>query len=260
MEYNNYITFSNNYGSVRVELDEDGKPWFFATDVARMLEGKADHVAYKMKKVADNEKKLVKRLVKSGVRNVHLVNLEGFTTLTAECKCHRERVEVISDLLISAWNQALGDECNEIYSTNPESNEENKAEEPVEAVEKPLEEVAEEKKVEKEKATVEEKQVINNLTTFQNAEFGEIRTELVDNEPWFCLADVCRALDIAQPSKVKERLNAKGVHTIHTLTAGGTQELLFVNESNFYKTVFQSRKENAERFTEWVTGDRKRDC
>lgn len=200
MEYNNYITYSTCYGSVRVELSEDGKPWFFATDVAKMLEGKADHVSYKMKKVAEDEKKLVKRLVKSGVRNVYLVNLEGFTTLSAETKCHRERAEAISDLLISAWNQALSDECNKIYGTNPEPTEEIKAEEP-EAVEKLLEdyedqiktaidlfqgdkgkspeEVATEEnkaeepvvesRVEEEKATVEEKQVNNNLTVFENS-------------------------------------------------------------------------------------------
>lgn len=29
----------------------------------------------------------------------------------------------------------------------------------------------------------------------------------------------------------------------------------FISESNLYKTIFQSRKESAERFTEWVTGE-----
>ena len=33
----------------------------------------------------------------------------------------------------------------------------------------------------------------------------------------------------AEPTKVKERLNAKGVHTIRTLTAGGTQDFLYQN-------------------------------
>ena len=71
----------------------------------------------------------------------------------------------------------------------------------------------------------------------------------------FCLSDVCRALGITQPSKVKERLNEKGVNTIPTLTLGGTQNLLYINESNLYKTIFQSRKESAERFTDWVTSE-----
>ena len=94
-----------------------------------------------------------------------------------------------------------------------------------------------------------------DLQIFRDNEFGEVRTAVVDNEPMFCLSDVCRALELTQPSKVKERLNVKGVHTIPTLTNGGMQNLLYINESNLYKTIFQSRKESAERFTDWVTSE-----
>lgn len=96
---------------------------------------------------------------------------------------------------------------------------------------------------------------MNDLQIFNNSEFGEIRTISKDGEPMFCLTDVCKALGITQPSKVKERLNEKGVNSIPTLTAGGEQKLLYINESNLYKTIFQSRKESAERFTEWVTSE-----
>lgn len=96
---------------------------------------------------------------------------------------------------------------------------------------------------------------MNELSVFKNEEFGEIRTVIIENEPWFCLSDVCKALGLTQPSKVKDRLNEKGVNTIPTLTSGGEQKLLYINESNLYKTIFQSRKESAERFTEWVTSE-----
>ena len=96
---------------------------------------------------------------------------------------------------------------------------------------------------------------MNILTVYSNTEFGDVRTIEVDGEPMFCLADICKALGLSQPSKVKERLNEKGVNTIPTLTAGGSQNLLYINESNLYKTIFQSRKESAERFTEWVTSE-----
>lgn len=96
---------------------------------------------------------------------------------------------------------------------------------------------------------------MNELSVFKNEEFGEIRTVIIENEPWFCLSDVCKALGLTQPSKVKDRLNEKGVNTIPTLTSGGEQKLLYINESNLYKTIFQSRKESAERFTELVTSE-----
>ena len=96
---------------------------------------------------------------------------------------------------------------------------------------------------------------MNEIEVFKNSEFGEIRTVVVNDEPMFCLSDICKALELTQPSKVKERLSEKGVNTIPTLTARGTQNLLYINESNLYKTIFQSRKDNAEKFTDWVATD-----
>ena len=96
---------------------------------------------------------------------------------------------------------------------------------------------------------------MGDLKIFTNEEFGEIRTSLVNSEPMFCLSDICKSLGLSQPSKVKERLNEKGVRTIPTLTSGGEQNLLYINEPNLYKAIFQSRKESAERFTEWVTSE-----
>ena len=90
------------------------------------------------------------------------------------------------------------------------------------------------------------------LMTFQNEEFGEIRTAEIGGEPWFCLADICRPLGI-KSYDCRRRLKEEGIDTIHTPTNGGVQPMLFVNEANFYRAVFQSRKPEAERFTDWVT-------
>lgn len=97
---------------------------------------------------------------------------------------------------------------------------------------------------------------MDNLQIFNNEEFGEIRTVLVDNEPLFCLADVCKALGLEQVSRVKARLKEDGVTTNKVIDSLGREQVAtFINESNLYKTIFQSRKESAERFTEWVTGE-----
>lgn len=96
---------------------------------------------------------------------------------------------------------------------------------------------------------------MQTVQLFKSADFGEIRTLVLNSEAMFCLADVCKALGLTQPSKVKERLSEKGVNSIPTLTSGGRQKLLYITESNLYKTIFQSRKESAERFTDWVTSE-----
>ncbi len=96
---------------------------------------------------------------------------------------------------------------------------------------------------------------MNELQIFNNEEFGEIRTITKDNEPMFCLADVCRALEIVNVGNVRQRLSAKGIHTADTPTNGGMQKMTFISEANLYKTIFQSRKDSAERFTDWVTSE-----
>lgn len=48
------------------------------------------------------------------------------------------------------------------------------------------------------------------LQIFNNSEFGEIRIITKDDEPMFCLADVCKALEISNVGNVKQRLSEKG--------------------------------------------------
>lgn len=97
---------------------------------------------------------------------------------------------------------------------------------------------------------------MNELQIFSNSEFGKIRTITKDDEPMFCLADVCKALEITHVTDVKNRLKQDGVGIAEVIDSlGRKQKATFINEANLYKTIFQSRKESAERFTEWVTGE-----
>lgn len=96
---------------------------------------------------------------------------------------------------------------------------------------------------------------MNEVKIFENNEFGTVRTTEINSEPYFCLADICKALDL-QASQVKRRLKEDGVATNKVIDIlGRTQNALFINEPNLYKTIFQSRKESAERFTDWVTSE-----
>lgn len=97
---------------------------------------------------------------------------------------------------------------------------------------------------------------MNELTIFKNEEFGEIRTATINNEPYFCMVDICKSLDINNISQAKTRLREDGVITNEVIDSiGRKQQANFVNEANMYKLIFQSRKESAERFTDWVTSE-----
>ena len=92
---------------------------------------------------------------------------------------------------------------------------------------------------------------MNELTVF-NFNDNPIRTQYFDNQAWFCLKDICAIFGLANLAMIKRRLNTKGVNLIDTLTKGGRQKLLYVNEPNLYRVAFRSDKPLAEPFIDWV--------
>lgn len=97
---------------------------------------------------------------------------------------------------------------------------------------------------------------MKELKIFDNEEFGQVRTSIIDDEPYFALNDVCRVLEIANPRNVKARLNGDGVHTMDGVDSIGRRtDVTMISEANLYKLVFQSRKPEAERFADWVTSE-----
>lgn len=96
-----------------------------------------------------------------------------------------------------------------------------------------------------------------SIQIFKSPQFGDIRTAISPaGEPLFCLADICKALDLGNPSQTKQRLQKGGVTTNEVIDAKGrVQSALFITEPNLYKCIFQSRKKEAEQFQDWVCGE-----
>lgn len=97
---------------------------------------------------------------------------------------------------------------------------------------------------------------MNNLQVFNNAEFGSIRTVLIDDEPWFVGKDIAEALGYNNSRKaIADHVDAddKGVTICDTL--GGTQQMTIINESGMYALIFGSRLPSAKKFKRWVTSE-----
>ncbi len=94
---------------------------------------------------------------------------------------------------------------------------------------------------------------MNEIQIFKNDTFGEVRTVLKDNEPWFVAADVCRALELDRTWNALQRLeeDEKGTTSISTL--GGEQDVSIINEPGLYSLVLGSRKPEARAFKRWIT-------
>ena len=95
---------------------------------------------------------------------------------------------------------------------------------------------------------------MNDIQLYKNEQFGEVRVAGTSEEPLFCLTDICRVLDL-HVGMTKQRLDQKGVSLIDTLTNGGIQQLVYINEKNLYKVIMRSDKPQAEPFQDWVCGE-----
>lgn len=93
------------------------------------------------------------------------------------------------------------------------------------------------------------------IEIFKNESFGEVRVAGTSEKPLFCLADVCRILEIKNVSDCKSRLDQGGIVLTDTPTNGGIQQLVFINEKNLYKVIMRSDKPQAEPFQDWVCGE-----
>lgn len=98
---------------------------------------------------------------------------------------------------------------------------------------------------------------MNNIQIFNNPEFGEIRTVIINDEPWFVGRDVAVALGYAKPQNAvrdnveEDDARKQGV----TDTIGREQKTVIINESGLYSLIFGSKLESAKKFKKWVTSE-----
>lgn len=101
---------------------------------------------------------------------------------------------------------------------------------------------------------------MNSLVTF-NFKENQIRTEIIDGEPWFCLADCALALGIKNAA-TSVKLSEAGIGKTYIGVETGKKKdgtpaiqqvkATFINEPNLYRLIFRSNKPQAQAFADWV--------
>ena len=93
---------------------------------------------------------------------------------------------------------------------------------------------------------------MNKISTFNNPDFGTVRITTINDEPWFVAADVCRALDLSNPTIATNRLDEDERAKFNL---GRQGEGTIINEPGLYSLVLGSRKPEAKAFKRWITHD-----
>lgn len=96
----------------------------------------------------------------------------------------------------------------------------------------------------------------NQIKIFESDEFGQVRTVIINNEPWFIGKDVAEILGYSNPSKAlsdhvdeEDKLNNKSLSSL------GQRGGWIINESGLYSLVLSSKLPTAKKFKRWITSE-----
>lgn len=94
---------------------------------------------------------------------------------------------------------------------------------------------------------------MNHLEKAFNFQGMQLRTVVINNEPWFVAKDVATILGFDHTPTMTRTLedDEKGVHILHT--PGGEQKMTIINEPGLYSAILKSRKSEAKQFKRWIT-------
>lgn len=100
---------------------------------------------------------------------------------------------------------------------------------------------------------------MDDIKIFKNEEFGEVRTLVVNNEPWFVGNDVAKALGYGDgkslPNAINNHVDKEDKGVTKMMTPGGNQQVTIINESGLYSLILSSKLPSAKKFKHWVTSE-----
>lgn len=91
----------------------------------------------------------------------------------------------------------------------------------------------------------------DNLEIFKNEEFGEVRTIMLDDKPYFMASDIAKALGYARPNDAVSR-HCRATVKHSTPISGKIQKVNFIPEGDMYRLIAHSKLPSAERFESWI--------
>ena len=98
---------------------------------------------------------------------------------------------------------------------------------------------------------------MNELILFNNPEFGDVRTVMIDGEPWFVGKDIAMALGYQRERDAIANHVAEDDAVKHGVidSMGREQQTTIINESGLYSLIFGSKLPSAKKFKRWVTSE-----
>lgn len=243
------VYYSPEFGAFRTMPSSDGHILFCLVDVCKTLGLRAADVKRRVKNTST-----VKMAVpdqKGRQQETNFVTFEGLKNVV-----NSSRKQPHADNFFEWIKKSLGVEAERKEAKKTKNGKADTKVKKVKVAKVTVQVMPVEEYKKKIVTSVEElKEISGDVRIFQNSAFGDIHTVADENnEPWFCLNDVCNVLGISG-KRVFHRLDKKVLRSYHLALRGGKQHTTFVNEDGLYDVILDSKKPEAKRFRKWITSE-----
>lgn len=97
---------------------------------------------------------------------------------------------------------------------------------------------------------------MENIQIFKNNEFGEVRTLIIENEPWFVGKDIAEILEYRNGSRdINRHVDEEDKRKMMLFDGKQNKETTIINESGLYSLILSSKMPSAKKFKRWVTSE-----
>lgn len=102
---------------------------------------------------------------------------------------------------------------------------------------------------------------MDSVQIFNNPEFGDIRTIIIDGEPWFVAKDIAEKLGYSKTFNMTKQIDAEDKQMFDCSSQedanfnSKARQIGIINESGLYSAIMGSQLKSAKSFKRWVTKD-----
>lgn len=230
------------FGKIRATLIDENM-YFYSTDICRALGFKRYGSVYTNRYAGEENLKQIVSESMRGTRCINVISIAGVRNLCQRSKLAPDTISDFSNWLHNATKQEKEPEMPQAEGI------------PVE--EKPLEIEVKQELEEHEEIKEEETMESNAMKIFSNPEFGDIRTEVINNEVWFVGKDVAEILGYGNTrDALGKHVDEEDKNTVAIYDGiKGNPNQVVINESGLYSLILSSKLPSAKRFKHWVTSE-----
>lgn len=90
------------------------------------------------------------------------------------------------------------------------------------------------------------------IKEFKNADYGNVNAALIEEQPYFCLVDLARILDIPNAQEMRKGIPSCELVTLEVKINRKNYKRLFIHAKHIGSFIFKSRKSSAQRINDWL--------